>query len=127
MTEKLREVLLALGGDSVCIPGIEEDAAKIIVRGGLFNTDGILMNVGAQNQCHRNSALCWEANKDLCDICTGYALSDDGIWRQHSWCLRSHSTRKIKGEIVETTEPRIKYFGFILTTEEAEEFLYENE
>ena len=78
---ELCNLLFENGGDTVCFPGIDEDEEKIIKRGLLFHTDGILMNEGAQSQCHRNSALCWEAKKDLCDICTGYALSDDGIWR----------------------------------------------
>ena len=124
---ELCNLLFENGGDTVCFPGIDEDEEKIIKRGLLFHTDGILMNEGAQSQCHRNSALCWEANVSICDICTGYALSDDGIWRQHSWCIKFHSTRKINWNVVETTEARIAYFGYALTRDEAEIFLFENE
>jgi len=46
---------------------------------------------------------------------TGWALSNDGIWRQHTWLLKGKA-------IVETTSPREKYYGFVLTDEEANQF-----
>lgn len=63
------------------------------------------------------SLLCWEANKMILDICTGYALSKDGIWRQHSWC----QLKKTK-QVVETTIKRIEYYGFVLSSDEAHKF-----
>ena len=37
-------------------------------------------------------------------IPTGYALSDDGLWRQHTWGL-------LRNGVLETTEVRLRYFG----------------
>lgn len=55
-------------------------------------------------RCHNNSAMVALQRKWEC--WTGLALSDDGIWRVHSW-VRIPST----GSICETTEPRLKYYG----------------
>ena len=55
---------------------------------------------------------------------TGYALSDDGMWRQHSWCICDAGEEYIEDSIIiETTEKRLAYFGFIMDEEESEEFV----
>ena len=43
----------------------------------------------------------------LIGVGTGYALSDDGLWRSHSWVLT-------KKRIIETTVSRVKYLGLAL-------------
>ncbi len=59
---------------------------------------------GKRSQCHDNA-------KRLIGIHAGWgmwyglALSNDQIWRVHSWC------RNTQGRIIETTEARIKYYG----------------
>ena len=53
-------------------------------------------------------------------VCTGYALSDDGMWRQHSWCI---DKRPRTTKIIETTEPRVLYFGYVLNDEETKRFI----
>lgn len=56
-----------------------------------------------------------------CELLTGYALSDDGYWRQHSsWCL-SPARR-----LIETTVRREHYFGFRLSEDEAFAFANAN-
>ena len=52
-------------------------------------------------------------------IATGYALSDDGLWRQHTWGI-------LRDGILETTEARIEYFGLLLQGERADEFAASN-
>ena len=47
---------------------------------------------------------------------TGYALSESGIWHQHSWLMN-------KDKIIETTVNRSKYFGYILSPLESEIFV----
>lgn len=78
---------------------------------------------GEDCHCHSNSALLWEVNKDKTVICTGYALSADGMWRQHSWLIHR---KPRSNRVVETTEPRILYYGFAMTPELCEEFVNEN-
>jgi len=119
----LRVKLLELGGHTVCLLQ-EEDLDKIISRGEMFKGRGSLMMKGRPSQCHANSAELWNVNKNKVEIVTGYALSLDedglGVWRQHSWLVTK------EGRVVETTTKRKTYFGFRMTTVEAEEFYYNN-
>lgn len=69
------------------------------------------------NECHRNSARLWSEDKGK--IITGYALSDDGIWRQHSWIDAGDY-------LIETTDSRVLYFGYCLNDAESQEFEFEN-
>lgn len=112
----LKKVLLTIGGWGVCVPHIESDLEKILSRGRRFPARSIMMK-GEPCQCHSNSAYCWDANRDNCTICTGYALSRDGMWRQHSWCFSND------GSVIETTEKRVAYYGFMMTEAECERFL----
>ena len=117
---KLIKKLLSLGGKQVCIPCIEEDLNDIYNRGFYQKGNKSILNKGRPSQCHRNSCILYENNKNL-SIVTGYALSDDGYWRQHSWCFDNE-----KQVIIETTTKRIAYFGFTMTEEEAEQFCFDN-
>jgi len=116
---ELKEILLDIGGWAACVPRIEPDIEKIMTRGRRFPGKSIMMK-GEPSQCHSNSAFCWDANREACSICTGYALTRDGMWRQHSWIL----TRD--GLVVETTMKRVQYFGYIMTEDECEQFLFDN-
>jgi hypothetical protein len=69
----------------------------------------VLLLPGEPGDCHRNVATCW-IDGTFESIGTGYALSDDQLWRQHSWGLTSG------GELVETTDPRRAYVGVTLPT-----------
>ena len=112
----LKKKLLSIGGDLV-VANYEEDLLDILKRGTLWNkTDKYVP--GMTSQCHHNTANLYMKEK-IDQIVTGYALSSDGLWRQHSWGL-------LKNKTVETTERRIKYFGFVLDEEESEEFLEYN-
>jgi len=116
----LRDRLVGLGGKWVILPVIEEDLKAIMERGEL-KTGRPLMRRGANCKCHFNSCCLWENNKDKLEIMTGYALSRDGVWRQHTWCWW-----KARKKVVETTETRVAYYGFRMTREEAEKFWDEN-
>ncbi len=66
--------------------------------------------------CHRNVSRLWRRKRSgLIGIGTGYALSSDGLWRQHSWGMGRLG-------IVETTEARMKYFGQFLRGKDADLF-----
>lgn len=116
----LHERLLSIGGTWTILPVIEEDLSSLMRRGEVMRGRA-LMRAGQQSRCHENSANLWDANKGVLEICTGYAMSKDKIWRQHSWCWWP-SRRKI----VETTLRRLLYYGFRLTPKEAEAFWEDN-
>jgi hypothetical protein len=76
---------------------------------------------GEPHTCHTNVAYIWYENQEELAIGTGYALSDDGLWRQHSWLVRKEPIAE-QYSLLETTIKRIKYFGVILTKSEAQAF-----
>ena len=115
----LKEMLLEIGGWAVCIPHVESDLKKLLKRGGRF-TGKLKMMKGEPCQCHSNSAFCWDENREHCRICTGYALTRDGMWRQHSWIYTHDDV------IVETTVRRVAYWGFSMSEDECEQFLFDN-
>jgi len=111
--------LLDFGGWTVVNPGREPDLEDILARGQLWPGEEAISVRGQRSQCHANSARHWARNMDDTLLVTGYALSDDGMWRQHTWCV---TVGEDGPRIVETTEPRMAYFGFVLTAEEAVQF-----
>lgn len=117
--QELKNKLLDIAGWAAVIPVVEEDLEKLMTRGRKFPGRSRTMK-GEPCRCHSNSALCWDENRELCSICTGYALSRDGVWRQHSWVLTN------LGTVIETTEKRIQYYGYVMTPEECELFLLDN-
>lgn len=118
--ERLATAVMKHGGVVFIVPEYgESDIDRLIARGEMFAGLNPLIVKGKPCRCHSNSAVYWSNHDDTVEIVTGYGLSDDGVWRQHTWC------RKIKGgRIVETTEPRVVYFGVRLNNEEAESFFY---
>ena len=125
----LHDILLSIGGFETCFPSYEEDMDKILGR-GYFRKGTSKMMLGRPNKCHANACDLYEGNikkgEDV-KICTGYALSEDGIWRQHSWLLHTYQNQtQTRTRVIETTAKRVAYFGFDMTTEEAEEFCSNN-
>lgn len=119
---KFRDFILKkAGGYEVDLSKGEGDTKDILERGVVLYGENAKFVKGEPNQCHLNSINYWKKKKDTKDIVfmTGYALSEDGIWRQHSWLL---SQGIASSKVIETTTPRIAYFGYILTEEEAQAF-----
>lgn len=125
---RLRDRLLSINGESVCLPDIEEDYDNIMTYGQIWiGQKKIQMMRGTPCQCHRNACELYLANRNFKDgilrIATGYALSKDSMWRQHSWLV----LRKARSyKIIETTEKRELYFGFCMNDEMTENFCYWN-
>jgi hypothetical protein len=119
----LEQKLLAHGGIRL-IYRYEPDLKLLLKRGEHFEERADLVP-GESGQCHFNTARLWSTQRETLTIMTGYALSEDGSWRQHSWLLR---LKPDPGEsrLIETTMRRIKYFGVILTKAEAERFSHLN-
>lgn len=113
----LQDKLLVVGGDWVSLQP-EPDRAKLLKEGKVMDAP-VQMMKRDQSRCHSNCAKLWDQYPGAFKIATGWALSADGIWRQHSWLLRQDDT------IIETTEPRVKYFGVLLNDEEANAFWWQ--
>jgi hypothetical protein len=94
--------LLSLGGERVIIFPMDLDNLDVLSRGELFQMP-VRMKRMAQSQCHDNSQKLINKNSQY-KLATGYGLSDDGIWRSHSWVIDNDT-------IIETTIKREKYYG----------------
>jgi|SRR5665213_1339855 len=112
----LRTLLLGIGGvEFVASSQIDPDIGALI-SSGFAMEDLVECEPMERSACHANVARLWVADKsDLLGIGTGYALSDDGLWRQHSWGMRRNG-------ILETTKPRVRYFGIALQGRDADAF-----
>ena len=97
----------------------EPDLENILKRGHVFDGKNASLIKWPESRCHENVARLWDRNRTH-KIVTGWALSSDGVWRQHSWLLYDG------GRVLETTSPRVKYFGFVLTDDEAFKFWVDN-
>ncbi|MGD0995656.1 MAG: hypothetical protein ABR909_09050 [Candidatus Bathyarchaeia archaeon] len=114
----LQDRLLSLGGDWVALEP-EPDLDSLLDKGRLIKGRVILKRISPHN-CHKNCCELWEKNPKTCRIATGWALSSDGIWRQHTWLLKGKA-------IIETTEPRTLYYGIVLGDKEAINFWWQNQ
>jgi hypothetical protein len=112
----VRDRLLAIGGAETCLVGREEERDQMLTRGRAYSGRRAIRRTGERSRCHANVAGLHEQDPAGCRIATGYALSDDGIWRRHSWGLGPDERP------IETTTPSVAYFGFDLTADEADAF-----
>ncbi len=102
------------------------ESNKMIDRGVFFGKTNRYIKRGMEIcGCHSNSAYLYHKNPKKYKIVTGYGLSEDFVWRCHSWLVEPLKNGQFK--VVETTLPRIAYYGYILTDEEALEFVLDNE
>lgn len=115
---RLRNELLQYGGDAV-VPILEPHVDKLLNSGHIIDPIDVMHTEMQMSRCHRNAAILYTDRADITEIGSGWALSDDGLWRQHSWAMRGD-------EIVETTKSRTKYYGVLLSGESAENFCNNN-
>lgn len=115
--ERICELLVGYGGLHVVAPprSPDPDVDALLVAGYLFHADAVKMVQGHASQCHSNVSRLWMENPEKFTIVVGYALSSDGLWRQHTWGLHD-------GDVVETTESRLLYWGVSLSHEDARMF-----
>ena len=122
-TYDFRDALVAFGGEEVCMPfGSEREVDELLSRGQLWGATS-RVEVGEISRCHSNSAQLWSSKQGEYFIATGYALSADGLWRSHTWCIE---VTEDGPSIIETTVERLLYFGYVLTLDECANFAKSN-
>ncbi|HMA36771.1 MAG TPA: hypothetical protein VKY74_20110 [Chloroflexia bacterium] len=114
----LQHRLLALGGAAACFADVEPDLEALLAEGRVV-AGPACPQPGWPGACHDNVAQLWHGQPATLQIVTGYALSADGCWRQHSWLLDSSARTP---RLIETTVPRLLYFGRVLTAAQAGQF-----
>ena len=101
--EELKKALLSGAGEAVILMGEIPDYEKLL-KYGYFTRAGANV-AGIPSHCHENAEAFANKRKNY-EVMTGYALSEDGVWRYHSW-----NRNKETGVVIETTSPRVMYFG----------------
>jgi hypothetical protein len=112
--DELLVKLKAYGGEMLNpTPEPEEHVRWLLEDGRLFDNTKLKLQQGEPDSSHKNACRLWAPNAQM-RLVTGYALDNDEVWKKHSW-LWDLSTN----ELIETTEPFEKYFGVVLTSEQA--------
>jgi 2'-5' RNA ligase/GNAT superfamily N-acetyltransferase/ADP-ribose pyrophosphatase YjhB (NUDIX family) len=116
--DEIGKELLGHGGKRVVFqPG--DPAHLQVSQSGYFRDGaGAELREGRGSACHNNASELWKMG--VGSIVTGFALSDDGIWRPHSWI------EKPDGQIVETTVMRDAYYGAKVDNYFAQFFVEDN-
>lgn len=116
----LRRLLLGLGGTHLVAPPNPDAALRLLIERGFVMAGRVIRRTMRKSECHRNVAEIWAARQhEIVGIGTGYSLSNDGLWREHSWGVRREG-------ILETTVSRVKYFGVLLQHRDADLFAMAN-
>lgn len=90
---------------------IAKPAVDYLINQGELWVDPVFWEM-ERTRCHDNVACLYEDGM-VDDVYTGLALTEDGMWRSHSWGMRlvPDENDEPVWELVETTEPRLMYFG----------------
>ncbi len=115
--KKLSEILLAIGGDVVVpMPFADQFLSHQVNRGRVMEPTSVRLELGEPSNCFENSENIVNQSNSHGVFCVGYALSDDGLWREHGWVWDQRD-----GSIVETTVLRECYFGIGINTQKEDE------
>ena len=114
---EFRAVVLRQGGTEVVPPRSPDPLIGLLGDRGavVLESTNCVVNPGERSDCHANAVALWRSG-DAIAIGTGYALSHDLLWREHSWAWDRD------GRLIETTETRTRYFGIRMDGPEAEWF-----
>jgi hypothetical protein len=99
----LRMKLLKIGGERVIWHVRDEHVGALVDEGRTFEAP-VKQVEGVGRECHKNAA--WLFFRGEADPVSGYALSEDGKWRQHSWGWDGTN-------VLETTTSRTSYYGLM--------------
>jgi hypothetical protein len=121
----LRERLLSLGGVGVVPPAFDPSSAaqrarqhhdvhQVLQKGHTWVGAQADLDVMETSNCHLNVARLRTSGRG--QIASGWALPADGLWREHSWLVRSPGTAVEC--LLETTRPWLLYHGYLLSEEE---------
>jgi hypothetical protein len=118
--KRLKPLLLRFGGSFIVAPPNADRHILMLLESGFLMNGPVTTKPMRASLCHQNVAAIWRRRKPkIVAIATGYALSEDGLWRQHSWGV-------LRDGVLETTENRMKYFGIPLSDKDADHFADSN-
>jgi hypothetical protein len=102
--------LLNYQGIRVAIPWLEstKEHLRLVKNGRPKLGDNVILLEVDRNSCHKNVARLFVSHPGEFRIASGFALGIDGMWQSHSWLVEKDDF------IVETTVPRMIYYGTVL-------------
>lgn len=110
--KQLQKRLLRMGGLQVVLWNGNNDpnfTEGMLQEGASTNGRKAKLKPGQPSRCHDNALDICRKDPSRFAWCTGFALSNDGIWRPHSWVLDTKAAT-----IIETTVRREVYFGLVV-------------
>jgi hypothetical protein len=111
---ELRRILLKLGGvELVPSPGNDPIVDLLIEYGIVYSGPVVLKQGGHSGQDCTLGRIWTRRLYGIVGIGTGFALADDGLWREHSFGV-------LREGVLETMIPKQKYFGLLLVSEAAD-------
>ena len=112
MWKKLEKLILSKKPGSLLIYTPKPVNPMLLLHNGQFIDKSLVdvFNEVTPSKCHNLSHALWK--RFGWEIWTGYALSDDDKWREHSW------VKSPKGFLETTGISRIMYFGMKLTDQQ---------
>jgi hypothetical protein len=111
--------VLTFGGELVVPPMCPEPDLDELLTDARSWGPTARLQLGEEVSCQENVAVLW-IDGTAAEVGTGYALSEDGLWRQHSWGIAGD------GVVIETTEERLRYVGVRLVGTGALKFAASN-
>ena len=114
----LRRILLKLGGAEVIVqsPRSHDPLLGFLADFGIVFSGQMLLKQSHSAAADVCIARAWRHKKyGITAIGVGYGLTDDDFWREHTFGI-------LREGILETTQPRRKYFGVLLIGEAADGF-----
>lgn len=117
----MRETILDYAGEDVCVnPMIYNPELKLDLKINtcgkpFYLSDAALVEEMPASQCFSN-AYQYSRQNGL-QLCLGFYLGEEGMWRKHAWCL-DHD-----GKVIEVTNLGIAYFGFVIDGSDMDEYV----
>jgi hypothetical protein len=111
---ELRRILLKLGGKELVISPGNDPIINFLIDYGIVYSGPVLSKQGGRGQGNCALGRIWSRRLyGIVGIGVGYALDDDGLWREHSFGV-------LREGVIETMAPKRKYFGLLLVNEAAD-------
>jgi len=113
---ELRRILLKLGGEEFVPPAGEDPMTNFLIDFGIVFGGPVVVKPCAPGSPERTLSRIWKGRLyGIVGIGAGYALHDDGLWRESSFGV-------LREGVLETTAIKRKYFGLLLIDQAADGF-----
>lgn len=107
---ELQKILLLVDGEQLVAPPTVTSDVPFLVESGFVMDYPVTERIMQPHMCHLNSVELFAMGKAT-GFGTGFALTEDGLWWQHSWALERQQDGT--NRIIETTGKRERYFGIL--------------